>query len=171
MAIVYKNLQTQASNADVQRKNNFSMTFPNYLGSDMQLYLESFPFPKQGNVVKDVRTGNMVSKYAGAFEAAGNVVVKYREYLDRKTSQALFRWRTAVGSLDTGAINRSSSYKQTGTLTKFAPDGETVDQQVWTLSGCWLSDYQEDDYDQGNDGDLVLVSCNLVVEGINTLII
>ena len=83
----------------------------------------------------------------------------------------MFRCRSAVGNLDSGAVNRSATYKQTGTLTKLPPDGSDTDAQIWTLSGCWLSDYQEDDYDQGNDGDLVLVSCNLVIEGINTLII
>ena len=164
MPINYANLQVQASNADVQRKNNFRIEFAAL--ANMQLYLDSFPFPKQGNVIKDIRTGNMVSKYAGAFESTENVTIKYREYLDRTTSNALQAWREMVASSKSGAVFLSSSYKQQGTLTKLAPDNTDGSFQEWKLERCWLADYKEDDYDQGNDGDLVLVSCTLVVENI-----
>jgi phage-related protein len=166
MPINYGQLQTNASLKDVQRKNNFSIVFPSFLTIDLQLYLDSFPFPKQGNVVKDVRTGNMVSKYAGAFEATENVSVKFREYLDRKTSDALQGWRAQVANQETGAVFLSKTYKQNGTLMKLAPDGTEGQAQFWTLERCWLADYKEDDYDQGNDGDLVLVTFTLVVENI-----
>lgn len=170
MTINYGGLQALASNKDVQRKNNFSITFQGTgndisIQSNMELYVDSFPFPKQGNVIKDLRTGNMVSKYAGAFEPTENVSVKFREYLDRATSTTLQAWRKAVGDAETGKVNLSSQYKAQGTLTKLGPDGEYA-PQAWTLERCWIADYKEDDYDQGNDGDLVLATFTLVVENV-----
>ena len=173
MGINYKNLQTLASNADVQRKNNFLIRFSSLDSStdtnaDFMMYVDSFPFPKQSNSVRETSSVNFSAKYAGAFEPTENAVVKFREYLDRKTSRLLFNWRSKCANQSTGCVLLPNQYYKQGELLKLSPTGNVEEEgtQTWALKNCWISDYKEDDYDHNDDGSLVVVSCTLVIENV-----
>jgi len=173
MAITYKSIHTRASNADVQRKNNFLIRFfsadnSSNITDDFILYIDSFPFPKQSNSIRETASVNFSAKYAGAFESTENISVKFREYLDRNTSHMLSVWRSRCAHQATGCVLLPNQYYIQGELLKLSPTGNIEEEgtQTWALKNCWLADYKEEDYDNSDDGSLVTVSCTLVIERV-----
>jgi len=174
MPIDYATLGPASGKLDVQRKNNFLINIGN--GTDgwaagLQLYVKSFPFPEIKNNNKTVRTGNLVTNYAGALAEISAVNMVCREYLDRKTSKTWMAWRDRVVNVKTGHIGLTSAYKVDGKLHKLPPGNASMTgvidgtyQQTWDLVGIYPSSYKEDDYDQSDDGAEVLVTIGLVID-------
>ena len=171
-----------AVNFEPQRQNNFLLDLHiQGLGivdspDVLQLGLKSFPFPTEGNEVKEIRHGNMKVHYAGAFTGVDPVALVYRDYVDRPIATAWQRWRSKVGHYGTGNIGFASQYKATGILYKLPPGNSqgvanklSLDNSFvrkWNLVGIFPANYKETDYDQTNDGDQVEITINLSIDYI-----
>lgn len=168
-------------NLEPQRKNNFIMDL-NIAGLGiggestdiLSLALLTFPFPQEGNEIKEIRHQNNVVHYAGSFKGIDAITLVYREFVDKRISEIWQRWRAKVGNYRTGGIGFASNYKSTGILYKLPPGNptdpttklsrDTTYTQKWHLVGCFPGNYKEDDYEADNDGDQVQISVDLSID-------
>ncbi len=93
--------------------------------------------------------GNETIRFAGkpSFEA-GSLVVDDVVGLD--TKNILLAWQAQAYNVHTGKGGRMKDYKKTCTLVEYTQDYEPIRQ--WELSGCWISELSEDDFDRESDG-------------------
>jgi len=168
-------------NLEPQRQNNFILDLNISglgLGGEsadiLSLALLTFPFPEEGNEVKDIRHQNHVVHYAGSFSGIDATSLVYREFVDKRISDLWSRWRAKVGNYRTGGIGFAARYKTTGILYKLPPgnpddpaiklsrDNEYT--QKFHLLGCFPATYKEGDYSADNDGDQVEITVNLSID-------
>jgi hypothetical protein len=132
-----------------QRANNALLHITDVPGipdQDLVLALASFPIPKVNNGMVEIGYLNEKRKFAG-LPTFDDLSVIYHDYvnLDKPVADALLQWRHQVYNPHTGAIGLAATYKKSGFVQLFAPDG-TLERQ-YDLLGVWPSGWDPGDVD------------------------
>lgn len=157
-------IAAQAGGFEPQRKNNFTL-YIEVLGIIIQKALHSFPMPKEENEQISVNFGNEVRKVAGRASIA-NMDLVVKDFVDTQVGQTLLAWRRLVYQPKTGQVFWAKTYKKTGEVVMFGPDGTTL--RTWNLIGVWPSkiDFGDGSMDQtANNMITVTLSVDKMIEG------
>ncbi len=113
--------------------------------------------PKTSNGIIEVGFFNEKRKFAGnaIFE---DLSMTFIDYLDTDTVKTLLAWRYKVYNPETGAVGLAASYKKTGEITLFGPDGNDSAKRIWKLYGMWPSNFDHGEIDMAGED---VVRCNL----------
>lgn len=113
----------------------------------IRLSCQAGQLPNENNDVVVIPHGNTESKYAGKLHFE-DVPITVRDYVDRKTRDAILAWRRLVANPETGSIGLPSAYKRRAELIIQSQDGSIVRRA--TLHGAWPSAMNSGSLDHGS---------------------
>ena len=107
----------------------------------------------------EYRRGNEQIKFAGVptFDSG---TIKVEDVVGLDTKSILMAWQALAYDVNTRKGGRMGDwtdadgvlhkgYKKTCTLAEYTQDYQLI--RSWTLYGCWISDFSEEDFDKEND--------------------
>lgn len=119
--------------------------------------VSTMALPKMSNGIIEIGFFNEKRKFAG-MAVYDDLSVTLVDYLDTDTVKAMLAWRYKVSNPETGAVGLAASYKKTGEITLFGPNGVDSTQRVWKLYGMWPSQFDHGEVDMNGDD---VVRCNV----------
>jgi len=153
-------------NYEPQRVNNAIIGFDNLPGQAkdeiIQLSLASFPLPKSANGVIELGYVNEKRKFAGpaTFE---DIAIVFNDFVDVEVAKKIQAWRYQVYNPQTGAIGLARTYKKTGYITMYAPNGDEAFNREFELIGCWPSNLDHGDIDLAGE-DVIKINLTLTID-------
>lgn len=151
----------QLNNLEPQRQNNGRIIINGLDGSDqVTLAASAVPLPKRAIGIIEVFHLNERRKYAGN-PTFDDLAITFTDFIDIDLANILNKWWIQVYNSTNGKIGFARSYKKTGFIEMFAPNG-TFDRG-YDLLGVWPSNYDGGDLDKEGE-DKVRITLTLTID-------
>lgn len=153
------------ANYEPQRQNNALMYIVGVGGQQenvLTLSLSAFPLPKVTQNPIEIGYLNEKRKFAGN-PTFDDLSVTFNDYIDVGTADALLLWRHQCYDPNRGTVGLASSYKKSGWVTLFSPDGDPGYNREYTLIGIWPSMFDPGEIDHQGE-DVVRITCTFTID-------
>lgn len=105
----------------------------------------SIPYYSQSPLT--IKRGNTEIHFAGSI-TFNTHTIKIIDYIGAATKEVLVAWQKQSGDPSTQMIGLAKDYKKLAYLIEYDPTFTAV--RTWTLTGCWISGLQENDFDMSS---------------------
>ena len=92
----------------------------------------------------EIKRGNNTLRYAGVPNFNSGGTIRVNDFIGAGTKAILEAWQALSYNVYTEKVGLASDYKKDCYVIEYTPDYQVVRQ--WRLHGCWISNIQEDDY-------------------------
>jgi hypothetical protein len=144
-----------------QRQNNGRIVINGLDSADkVTLAASAVPLPKRAIGIIEVFQLNERRKYAGN-PTYDDLAITFTDFIDIDLANILNKWWTQVYNSVNGKIGFARSYKKTGFIEMFAPNGSY--DRGYDLFGMWPSNFDGGDLDKEGE-DKVRITLTLTID-------
>lgn len=144
-----------------QRQNNGLLFISGLAGADaIRLSIASFPVPKRSMGIIELGYLNEKRKFPG-LPTYDDLTVVFNDYIDQQTAKVLWDWAFLVHNPYTGKTGLAASYKKTGWVSLYGPDG--VAERQYDIIGMWPSAIDPGEVDMMAE-DTVKITLTLTID-------